>query len=107
MVSLRMIAPLLAVALLMLACAVASAHEHSWYDPWCCNDKDCAVYSPDDVLLVGPSGYHLATGEVIPYSAAKPSPDGRYHRCVQTWDQSDEGRPKGSTRCFYAPLPTF
>ena len=33
----------------LLAAWVASVHAHSWYDPDCCSDRDCA---PAEVLEV-------------------------------------------------------
>jgi len=39
-------APALLVWLVTLACVLfvlaTSARAHEWYDPWCCNDHDCA-----------------------------------------------------------------
>jgi hypothetical protein len=53
-----------------------------------------------------PTGYRIRqTGEVIPYSRVRPSPDGQFHRC------SVGGRPDGATigqmfpegACLWAP----
>src|SRR6056297_2426685 len=38
-----------AVLALILVATAALAHE--WYDPWCCNDRDCAPISQEHVSI--------------------------------------------------------
>lgn len=99
-----------ALALLLLACLPAEAHD-SWISrgalrnaagEWCCGEGDCFTISGKDVTARA-DGYHatlrLIDGqayreEIVPYSEAQPSPDGDFWRCK---------RPDGSRRCFFAP----
>jgi hypothetical protein len=62
---------------------------------WCCGEGDCFVES---AVRETEGGYQLASGEIVPYSEAQPSPDGIFWRCK---------RPDGSRRCFFAPPPSY
>ncbi|WP_029031522.1 hypothetical protein [Salinarimonas rosea] len=72
------------------------AAAHSWYDAWCCNDRDCSPY-PASKVSVTDTGYVLADGTLVPFEEARTSRDGAYHRCVLN----------GRQRCFYAPPMSF
>lgn len=90
---------------------------------WCCGISDCGVldrgavratkrgYVVDGMVSYFLSINHSAGGrailgpldrsehvgpELIPYSEARPSPDGLYWRCKY---------PSGERRCFFAPPP--
>jgi len=75
----------------LLSNCKATAHE--WYDPWCCNNRDCKPY-PAESVTETPVGYRLATGEVVPYRTARVSMDTQFHRCALS---------NNVTRCFYSP----
>lgn len=88
---------------LLLAGAPAVAHD-SWINrggykngvgEWCCGEGDCFIVVP---VRTERNGYYvLAYGEVVPFSEALPSPDGKFWRCK---------KPDGSRRCFFAPPPS-
>lgn len=63
----------------------------------CCGENDCHLL-PVDAVQTTSSGYSVAMfGEIVPYSEALRSRDGRFWRC---------SRPDGSRRCFFAPPPS-
>ena len=88
------------------------AYSHSWYDPWCCNEKDCAP--------VTKSSYEKATGvwtmttkhgtvtfkmtDTLPLH--KVSQDGGIHVCLSKQTHPDfytDARSKPFARCVYWP----
>ncbi len=96
--------------LLILGPGTDPARAHSWFDPWCCNDKDCQPI-PDEAVKVTPQGYVITlrpqdhpmlAKEVmthtyrVPFDKARVSMDGeqRFFACIY---------PDPATmRCFYA-----
>lgn len=60
----------------------------------CCGPQDCASILRTDVQT-RPDGYHLPTGEVVPYNQAQPSEDNSYWVCRQGIT--------GLIRCFFSP----
>jgi hypothetical protein len=73
----------------------------------CCGEHDCKEL-PDESVKATSQGYqvHLLIpktqwavarwiNEVVPYSEAQPSPDGKFWRCE--WG--------GTRKCFFAPPP--
>lgn len=98
----------LVVVLLVLAATAAPAGAHSWY-PWrCCSDRDCAALADGAVSEVAggfavkitpgahPMVRETAFEAVIPFSRWEPSPDGKFHLCL------DEKR---TVLCAFAPPP--
>lgn len=87
----------LIVAAAVAACA-ASAWAHDWYAPECCSGRDCAPVPAHEVRLVA-TGYVVKTatspaGEaLVPFAAARPSADERFHKCERA----------GVLVCFFAP----
>lgn len=90
---------------LAASCAGAPVLAHSWYDPWCCNDKDCARIPPGavrhaqgGVQITLKPGEHPSVTEATVYFVAsnviRRSRDGDYHACILP------GAPK-EMRCFY------
>ncbi len=71
------------------------AWAHSWYDPWCCNERDCTEYT--GTVVEGPDGYKLENGLFVKYPDARVSQDSDFHICIY----------HGELRCFYAPQRTF
>lgn len=74
-------------------CSAALGHE--FYDPWCCNETDCAPYTKE--VIVTPDGFYIPEFKVtIAYKDAKydmPGDDpAQYHLCEY---------PKGTVRCLY------
>jgi hypothetical protein len=65
---------------------------HGWYDPDCCNNRDCSVYIHEIEALPG-GAYRLANGQVVPAAKVKRSQDVKFHLC--RWD--------GMINCFYVP----
>lgn len=83
----------LAVVALWLSLPVAA---HEFYDPWCCNEQDCAPYF--GVVEERQDGFWVPEFQtLVPYNKARydvPSHDPyQYHLCEY---------PKGTLRCFYA-----
>lgn len=81
-----------------LALTVERARGHDapsgWsYPPMCCSNRDCTEI-PAERVKEGPEGYRVTlfpgdhafvktqTSFLIPYSEARPSPDGVYHICI-------------------------
>jgi hypothetical protein len=74
----------------------------------CCNGQDCR---PVEATLLQDGNYYLpATDETIPADMATPSPDDRFHHCVDSaifplgFDRGAAVRGKARTRCFFAPM---
>lgn len=87
-----------------LLCA-SPALGHSWYDPFCCNGKDCAPVADGAVRAVRggwrvrlmPGDHPMVTRPLdvtIPHAEARPSEDGAFHVCVF---------PADTLRCLYVP----
>lgn len=93
----RRIVVLLAVLSLMALVAgmLAVAHGHSWYDPDCCSDRDCAVatvFEKDGVLwLRNQHGEAPLPTTLVP----RVSRDENWHACFDY--------TKTNLRCVYAP----
>jgi hypothetical protein len=115
---------LLGIALLVslfMAAKPARAHgDAAWIEAGkytnaagqlCCGERDCGVFH-DGKITTTPAGYRIdgtfrihnslmrtttdvEVHELIPYSEATPSPDGRFWRCA--WG--------GERKCFFAPPP--
>ena len=62
---------------LALAAGAPESRAHSWFDPWCCNDRDCQPI-PDSAVRITPQGYVIT----LFYACIYPDPS--------------------SMRCFYA-----
>lgn len=98
----------LIAATMMLASSVVAAHD--FYEPWCCNNKDCKPYSGE--VKETPSGYYLPEfNQTIPYKngagISRPAPEAgtrydipegvatQYYICVMPWEPT-------VVRCFGA-----
>jgi hypothetical protein len=82
-------------ATLLCLTLAGPAAAHSWYDPACCSDRDCAPV-PDASIVAMSDGYHvtLLPGDhplirapistVVPYGDPRInwSKDARQHACV-------------------------
>lgn len=69
-----------------------------WYDPSCCNQRDCRpLDSPDEIepmrLGAEPAFKHLPSGLVFTRERFKPSQDERFHVCIYN----------GQPLCIYIP----
>lgn len=98
---------LLSLLLFMLAGSAVAAHE--FYDPWCCNGKDCKPYTGK--VEVTRQGYYVPEfNQLIPFKNAAgiskyaeeagtrysvPETEAQYHICMMPYDA-------GKIRCFYA-----
>lgn len=71
---------------------------HSWYDPYCCNDRDCRPVADGSVRPTTGGWFVQETGETVPYSQARESQDGRFHVCI--WPP---GAKIPKVRCLYVP----
>lgn len=101
------------LALLFLSVGFTlAAKSHSFYDPYCCNDKDCQPIKGTSVKETA-AGYEVTLSPaehiglkkedkahtyVVRYGDAKPSPDGAFHACILPYMPD-------TMRCFYAPVP--
>lgn len=63
----------------------------------CCGERDCFELTADDVKITSAGYYIASTKEIVPFSEATPSPDGKYWRCQ--WG--------GSRKCFFGELYTL
>lgn len=78
------------LSLLLILAASHVVPTHSFYDPVCCSDNDCAPIASQRVTERG-NGYAV-DGTAIPQNLLRQSPDGQYHLC----------QPKGgAVRCLY------
>jgi hypothetical protein len=71
------------------------AKAHEFYDPWCCNETDCAPYAGE--VQITPEGFFIPEfNHLVPFNKAKydmPGDDpNEFHLCEY---------PKGVVRCFY------
>jgi hypothetical protein len=74
---------------------ISPALSHSFYDPWCCNDRDCTPV-PGRLLPNG-SYLFLVKGKeyIVAEKDVRASMDSQYHACQM---------PHASQpRCYYAP----
>lgn len=76
--------------------ALKPAFAHDWYDPGCCNDKDCAPvpglqveWTDTRIVFTVPPGVHPMAPEGGVYylnlsneSAMRPSQDMEWHLCI-------------------------
>ena len=90
------------VAGLLVVLMALPAGAHEWYPVECCGGRDCTPL-PATQVRIEPSGYHiLITDEVVPFSQAKWSQDGRFHRCRVRFAD-----PLSRTRCLFVPPPAM
>lgn len=78
----------------------------SWYDGYCCNDRDCRPLEKEAITQTS-EGYKFAVGQteyLVPFGSdrIKPSQDGDYHACIG--QHMDAGSMQDFVRCFYIPL---
>ncbi|MGO9361256.1 MAG: hypothetical protein ACLP1D_26870 [Xanthobacteraceae bacterium] len=74
----------------------------------CCGPKDCDRLDAKQVQAT-PRGFilHAYNDELVPYSEATPSEDGKYWRCHGTVFNHVDGSKSGGERlCFFAPVGT-
>lgn len=89
------------VLLIFALWLILSSHAkaHSWYDPWCCNDRDCKKV---DSVINTPNGVAVQVdGKIIPIPDSverKYSQDQFTHVCYMV--QPDNTI---TVRCFYIP----
>ena len=95
-----------AVAVVIFVTAGGVAHPHEFYDPSCCDDRDCRPQITEMVVGETPDGYHVeALKQTIPYDDARIrfSPDNRFHLCLYSL-----GTGHGlAVRCLYVPPRSF
>ena len=102
-------------ALIALLLSTQPVLAHSWYDPWCCNEKDCAPIPNESVtatdngwyVVLEPGDHPLVTKRqefVVPYftrdkgrfqQKARKSKDHQFHACLYPNEDN--------MRCFYEP----
>jgi hypothetical protein len=104
------------VATIALLCLSSTVLAHDIYTGLrdreghlCCGGEDC---KPVEAVALPNGSYYLpGSDEIIPADMAAPSPDDRFHRCIEyplvyevdPWSYPVwESKPK--TRCFFAPM---
>jgi hypothetical protein len=60
---------------------------------FCCGERDCAELAAGDVVPTLGGFLIKSLNETVPFSAATPSPDGKFWRCY--WN--------GQRKCFFYP----
>lgn len=91
-------------AFLILVAASSVGLAHSWYDPACCDNRDCRPI-PGEAVTITPQGYrvqHDGIDQTVPFHDALPSRDAGWHICI-TIDGA-RIRRIGKGTCLYAPL---
>lgn len=77
--------------LLMVSAIAEEPHIHGdnvpdWYDPSCCNQRDCRPVKDDEIEFGEIGGQpiirHKPTGAVFQRSQFRQSQDERYHVCI-------------------------
>jgi len=90
----------LVAAFLLTLRGVALPHQAAsgWqYPPECCSNQDCKPMADAHIPKPLPGGdWLLTTGEVVPRSKVKWSPDGHYHLCKLEWEPF-------TTYCLFVP----
>ena len=90
------------LVLLLMFAPLGAARAHSWYDPRCCNDRDCRRATNVEMLEYGGRRITADTGIVVdvPANFARTyrSQDNDFHVCYYfSW----RGEPVA--RCLYVP----
>lgn len=89
----------LCAIVVVLAITKAPAHDApmGWeYEAECCHNQDCAPLPEDQTPKPLDGGdWLLKTGEIVPKSKVKYSPDGLYHLC--RWHSNN------AVLCLYVP----
>ncbi len=89
----------LGAIVVVLAVAKSPAHEApmGWeYDAACCHNQDCKPLPEDQTPKPLDGGdWRLSTGEIVPKSKVKFSPDGLFHLC--------RFHATGAVLCLYTP----
>lgn len=94
---------LIIIALILCLTLVPVVFAHEWYDAIRCNNKDCEEL-PEGSVAMTPEGYHvkyiaklgLHVDQVVPFDKARPSHDGHFHGCANSY----------AFLCLYVPLNT-
>ncbi len=92
--------------------SVADAHE--WYDPACCDERDCRPIDAEHVTIT-PQGYRVEVGTlkaVVPFNEVRPSQDAGYHVCTYQLRRPQMGPSEFNEKirrikdraCLYVPL---
>lgn len=99
----RLLKTALAVVIIVFLFALSGVFAHSFY-PWeCCSDQDCYPIPVAEVRAT-PGGWLIVSeGLTIPFSAARPSPDGRFHICRHGSGKGKTIVLPGKPPCFWAP----
>jgi hypothetical protein len=86
---------LIVVGLMLIGLSLSVAHGHSWYDPDCCGDNDCAPIAKERVQFVN-GGYLIDGKHFIEATSTRVrgSQDDQFHACF--W-------PADRLWCFYIP----
>ena len=93
------------LAVLALASAIAAPRAHSFYPYECCSEVDCfPVPVPRTEIERTPDGWRLKKeGIVIPFDAARASPDRQFHLCRDELGKGKLITPYGKPPCFWVP----
>lgn len=93
------------LAVLALASAIAAARAHSFYPYECCSEVDCfPVPVPRTEIERTAEGWRLKKeGITVPFEAARPSPDGKFHLCRDELGRGKLIQPYGRPPCLWAP----
>lgn len=85
--------------LAVLLCWNYPASAHSWYDAFCCSEKDCAPLADGASVTSVEGGFVviMRPGDkplFFPFAKVKPSQDSDWHACIS---------PGGDPLCLYRP----
>lgn len=100
------------LVLAMIALSLSPALAHSWYDPACCSEHDCARV-PVQTVTATPDGWRVqlqpgdhfmvtqTIDQMVPYASALESQDGDFHACIVPRMSGYEQTLV--VRCLYVP----
>lgn len=78
---------------------IQDGRYHSAGGSLCCGEKDCAELADSDVTATEGGYFVKSLRELVPYSEAQPSPDGKFWRCA--WPKIED------RKCFFSPPPSM
>jgi hypothetical protein len=89
---------ILVMAVVATGALAARAFAHNWYDPWCCNLRDCGPVPEGTSVLQDEDGAWVTFPGQAPRrferASYRPSQDRRVHTCIY----------QEQNRCLYLPM---
>lgn len=95
-------------ALVWLAVSHKLARAHEWYEPYCCDERDCRPAEVGEVVERDGGYYVTSSDQHFAYddnAVRHMAPDGRFHVCqfLSSSGYFSQSPPETVTRCLYVP----